>query len=932
LILLIVSAGLLRCTATTNEVLTSAAAVLSLTTEQAARSLPVSVTGVVTMTESDWGGRFFVQDSGSGVFVNSTKEPPPSPGDFVQVSGITDPGNYSPVITSVNWKKLGTAALPQARPVSVERFMSGAEDGQRVEVSGVVRSAQAGEIRIGLELESSGYRFRAFGPASLKVYLKSLVGAKVHLRGTAAVAAESTRGSKPNVSLFVPQDSDLVLDQLTNKEVTSESIGTVAELLALTTDQLASGIHLSITGIVTAAESDWDGVFYVQDLTGGAVVKNNEAPQPVPGDLVEVSGVSHVGGYSAEIGTPHWKKLGTAPLPEAKPVSVERLVSGVEDGRRVEVSGVVRSAQPSDLVSSRLEVELSSGGYRFWAVPPRSTIADPNSLVGGTVRIRGTAASFIQPSGGILTVKIFVPREPDFIMQEMPGSAASRLRIISLSSVAQYGQNGSSEQRIHTKGAVTYQRPGEDIFLHDETGSLRVKCGDTNVIAMGEIVEVVGFLGSERFLPVLQDAALIRTKQVEKPIAPQIVTVRELMEGFHDAELVSLQGKLLDSSLRALRTAHPLSRAPADNILKLQNGAYFFSVRAPATAQFANLTSIPIGSTLAVSGICMLQPDERGKMESAQILLPDAASVQILKRPNWWTPKRLLTGLGLVVAALVVGFSWTIMVVRRNAALRVSIAENMEAQEELQKAHDLLESRVEERTKELKFAMGARKEAEVRVEAIVAERKRIAQELHDTLLQGFTGIGLKLEALAGTLPESLSSTKEQLERILDQSDEYMAEARRSVWKLRSPSLENHADFSTALRRVSERALDGTAIRLNFLVEGTARSTEQHIEGNLLRICEEAVANAVKHAHPTQVEVNLEYLPKELRLRIRDNGRGFNPEGPDGAKPGHFGLVGIRERASALAGNLFVKSQPGHGTEITVRLPCHNGSCDTVGKM
>jgi signal transduction histidine kinase len=192
--------------------------------------------------------------------------------------------------------------------------------------------------------------------------------------------------------------------------------------------------------------------------------------------------------------------------------------------------------------------------------------------------------------------------------------------------------------------------------------------------------------------------------------------------------------------------------------------------------------------------------------------------------------------------------------------------------------------------------------------------------LHDTLLQGFTGIGLKLEALTSSLSPSLSSTKEQLQKILRQSDEHITEARRSVWKLRSPSLERHADFCTALMRVNERALQGTGIRWNFSVEGTIRNLEHDIEGNLLRICEEAVANAVKHAHSTQVEVHLQYSAKELQLRIRDNGCGFELDRSDEAKAGHFGLVGIRERVKALAGNVAFNSQPGQGTEVIVRLP------------
>jgi signal transduction histidine kinase len=249
--------------------------------------------------------------------------------------------------------------------------------------------------------------------------------------------------------------------------------------------------------------------------------------------------------------------------------------------------------------------------------------------------------------------------------------------------------------------------------------------------------------------------------------------------------------------------------------------------------------------------------------------------------------------------------------------LKCSIAETIKAQDELQKAHYQLESRVEERTKELKFEMGARKEAEVRFDAIVAERTRIAQELHDTLLQGFTGIGLKLDALTNGLPPSLETTRTQLEKLLEQSDEYLVEARRAVWELRSPAVEKTGDFSKVLMKVGERALEGTGIPLHFSSSGAVGKPPPAVEDNLLRICEEAVTNAAKHARPTEVEVSLECTPNELQLRIRDDGRGFNPHGPDGSKDGHFGLVGIRERAKSIAGNLSLKSHPGRGTEILV---------------
>ena len=118
-------------------------------------------------------------------------------------------------------------------------------------------------------------------------------------------------------------------------------------------------------------------------------------------------------------------------------------------------------------------------------------------------------------------------------------------------------------------------------------------------------------------------------------------------------------------------------------------------------------------------------------------------------------------------------------------------------------------------------------------------------------------------------------------------------------------------------KVGERALEGTGIPLHFSSSGAVGKPPPAVEDNLLRICEEAVTNAAKHARPTEVEVSLECTPNELQLPIRDDGRGFNPHGPDGSKDGHFGLVGIRERAKSIAGNLSLKSHPGRGTEILV---------------
>lgn len=213
--------------------------------------------------------------------------------------------------------------------------------------------------------------------------------------------------------------------------------------------------------------------------------------------------------------------------------------------------------------------------------------------------------------------------------------------------------------------------------------------------------------------------------------------------------------------------------------------------------------------------------------------------------------------------------------------------------------------------------VGAVMDITERKKATITERNRVAQELHDTLLQGFTGMGLKLDAIANGLPPSLAATKEQLQKILEQSDEYLTEARRSVWNLRSTSLDLPGNFPEVLKKASERVLQDTGIPLRFTTGGATYKLAPEIEDNFLRICQEAVTNAVKHAKPAEVEVMLEYNVKELRLRVHDNGRGFDPDGADGSKDGHFGLAGIRERTKRLGGNLSLKSRRGLGTEILV---------------
>jgi hypothetical protein len=159
-------------------------------------------------------------------------------------------------------------------------------------------------------------------------------------------------------------------------------------------------------------------------------------------------------------------------------------------------------------------LEVAEGGYRFraWARVP--TNVEAQSLIGAKVRVRGTAAAvFVARLRQILGVNIYMPQGSDFIIDRSPSTAISELPLVSLRGILQYHQNESDELRIRVRGVVTYQRPGEDIFLQDENDGLQVRSRETNAFTPGEIVEAVGFPVMERNLPVLQDAILFRTKE-----------------------------------------------------------------------------------------------------------------------------------------------------------------------------------------------------------------------------------------------------------------------------------------------------------------------------------------------------------------------------------------------------------------------------------
>lgn len=209
-----------------------------------------------------------------------------------------------------------------------------------------------------------------------------------------------------------------------------------------------------------------------------------------------------------------------------------------------------------------------------------------------------------------------------------------------------------------------------------------------------------------------------------------------------------------------------------------------------------------------------------------------------------------------------------------------------------------------------------------RFQAVLAERTRVAREIHDTLAQSFVGVSVQLELISQFLAHSQTDAAS---RQIDQTRAYvregLAEARRSIWNLRAITAPN--SLPTRLAHLAEQwSQKKLNTRLN--ITGTYRRLSQPFEDEIFRIAQESLANAARHANATQVSADLRYDSSRLVLSISDNGSGFDTSERSPSSNGHFGIQGMHERAAQIHAQLTIESSPANGTTVMLEAPITEG--------
>lgn len=614
-------------------------------------------------------------------------------------------------------------------------------------------------------------------------------------------------------------------------------------------------------------------VLFFSDGTNGIFVRVTSNRTFSQGQLLEVEGVSDSGRFAPVIVPSKITIIGQGKLPPPTSASFERIESGAEDSQWVRVSGIVRSAgthvlsgRRVKLVCPELIVETEDGG-RLPVLVNNYHGESLQSLVDAEVVVTGIAESIYNGKRQLINVRLLAPGAAFVETTRVAPPEAWAALPRPIDSLRLFSPEKPSGHRVKVQGTVTLQEAQQAIFITDGKGSIRVESVQTNQVAVGDRVEVLGFPAVYDYTPVMEDA-VFRKLGSGPPARPIRMTVQEAQRRDHDADLISVKAQLLYQS-----------RTPDQLILVLQRDDIIF--RARLSEAQAAMVNIRNGAQLQVTGICQAQFENDHSPRAFQMLLRSPADLVVLKQPSWWTTQRLRWLLVLLTGILSGAGIW-VWTLRRQVGIQTKA----------------IRSKIER-------------------EAVLHERMRIAREFHDSLEQELAGVKMQLEltaAIVGTAPDTAAASLEMAKTMICHSQ---AEARRSVWELRSEILENNT-LPAALSATVQTVESAAPIEVRII--GERRPLPMRVESNLLRIAQEAITNAIKHASPAHISVSLAYESSGTRLKISDDGCGFSvSDAPDG-RMGHFGLLGMKERVDKIAGSLHITSTPGQGACIEVFVP------------
>jgi len=648
------------------------------------------------------------------------------------------------------------------------------------------------------------------------------------------------------------------------------------QILDLSASQASLAIPVQLHGVVVDVSAPREHAVILADESGGVyvfAVTNLFAPYH-PKDVLDIKGVTSAGQFAPCVRATEVKKVGWTNLPPPCPATYQQLITGALDAQYIKIRGVVRECWPAMPGNDTWRVVLSADGG---IIPVRIPLPqDPHVQVDAEVTIEAVCLYEFNQRRQAISPVLQVPHGVSIQVDKLAPSNPYAAPIRSSASLLQYSHEIPYGHRVHVRGVVTCSAPGL-VWIRDESSGLRIQTRQTDELHPGDEIDVLGFPGYGSSIPILEDAVYRKIGTLPSP-APFALTNPLAAYDYQD-DLVSIKARLTE--IQPVLNGLVLNLVQSNTVFKAVLNVPFNSRRLPSWQP---------GSLVRVVGICDVIYNTSTPVmgiwhpQSFQILLRSPADLAVLEAPSWWTATHLMFLLCIFAGGSLGVAGGAVLLARRR-----------------------LNEQARRRTM-----------AEAEFAAILAERNRLAREIHDTLAQGLAATSVQLQLAKVHLNGVTGPARQHLDVAEELVRHSLEEARNSIWNMRPQVLETRS-LSGALNSILEKLSEGILRETHLDVTGQERRLAAIIETNILRIGQEAIANAVNHARANAIHVKLHFGEKDFSLTVSDDGKGFDPNNPPPSKGG-FGLVGMRERASALNGKLTIHAAPNQGTQVNLWVP------------
>jgi PAS domain S-box-containing protein len=451
----------------------------------------------------------------------------------------------------------------------------------------------------------------------------------------------------------------------------------VDQVLALPRETAERGGPVSLAGTVAWSYPDVRHIYLV-DATGGVRVMLADGMRvPTPGETVGIGGASTFGDFAPGVAASRLDLLGMVSMPEARDITYEQAMTGMEDAQWVAVRGLVRAAE-DDGPWTRLELSATGGDLEAF-VPRTSSFLPP---VGAIVRARGICAVKANARLQLTGVSLWL-RGPGDLQVEEPAPAdpfaPGAVRAVTIEGLRRFSTLQTANKRIKISGTVTHHKPGRFFYLQDSVDAIQVLTRGRIHLAPGDRVEVVGLPGSDAQRLVLREADYRRIGPGQNPIP---VRIDEYLtpDSTYESRLVRLQARVLEATVGAQDVRFVLER---DGVV--------FEARIDRTEP--GLEEIEAQSRVEMTGIYSVVLDEYRQPRAFSVLLRRRSDIDVLETPPWLNARRASGLMGLLALVLLLGLGWVRSLRRRVRQQTDQIRLQLASEAELKaRQRDILEN------------------------------------------------------------------------------------------------------------------------------------------------------------------------------------------------------------------------------------------------